>query len=70
MDSGSLVVEIEKKNYFALDLGFSGGYITMRACFENFGYLWPALGSNSLTHYFDLSFVENYVKIRVYSALD
>jgi len=42
----------------------------MRACFGNFGHLSPALGPNPMTHSFDSNFVENYVKIRVYRALD
>ena len=49
MDSASLVVEVEKKR-FSFSVGFSGGDVTMRVCFGNFDYLWPALGPNPLTH--------------------
>ena len=48
-DSASLLVNIEK-NVFRFRWGFSGGDVTMRACFGNFGHLWPALGPNPLTH--------------------
>ena len=48
-DSPSLLVDIEK-NVFRFWWGFSGGDVTMRACFGNFGQLWPALGPNPLTH--------------------
>jgi len=42
MDSASLVVKIEK-NVFRFRWGISGGDVTKKACFGNFGYLWPAL---------------------------
>jgi len=45
MDSANLLVDIEK-NVFRFRWGFSGGDVTMRACFGNFGHLWPALGHN------------------------
>jgi len=49
MDSASLLVDI-KKNVFRFRWGFSGGDVTMRACFGNVGHLWLALGPNPLTH--------------------
>jgi len=48
-DSASLLVDIEKKS-FSFSVGISGGDVTMRTCFGNFGHLWPALGPNPLTH--------------------
>jgi len=48
-DSASLLVDIEK-NVFRFWWGFSGGDVTLRAWFENFGHLWPALGLYQLTH--------------------
>jgi len=42
-DSASLLVDIEKKS-FSFSVGFSGGDVTMRAYFGNFGHLWLALG--------------------------
>jgi len=38
-DSASLEVKIEKKNVFRFRWGVSGGGVTKRACFGNFGYL-------------------------------
>jgi len=55
-DSASLLVDIEKKNLFRFRWGFSGGDVTMRACFGNFGHLWLALGPNPLTHSIDSKF--------------
>jgi len=52
-DSASLLVEI-KKTFFVL--AFSGGDVTMRACFQIFGHLRLALGPNPLTHSFELKF--------------
>ena len=41
-----------KKNVFRFWCGISGGDVTKKACFVNFGHLWPALGPNPLTHSF------------------
>jgi len=48
--SASLLVDIKKKNFFRFRWVFSGGDVTMRACFGNFGHLWPAMRPNPLTH--------------------
>jgi len=48
-DSASLLVEI-KKRFFVFGLAFSGGDVTMRACFQIFGHLYLALSPNPLTH--------------------
>jgi len=52
-DSASLLVEIGKN---VLRLTFSGGDVTMRACFQIFGHLYLALGPNPLTHPFESKF--------------
>jgi len=54
-DSASLLVE-SKKMYFVFGLAFSGGDVTLRACFQIFGHLYLALGPNSLTHSFESKF--------------
>jgi len=55
-DSASLLVEVKSKRFFVFGLAFSGGDVTMRACFEIFGHLYLALGSNPLTHSFESKF--------------
>jgi len=65
-DSASLVVKIIKKTFFVFGGRFSGGDVTMRACFGNFGYLWPALDPNP---FYWLKVLLK-TKIRVYRALD
>jgi len=37
-------------------LAFSGGDVTMRACFQIFGHLYLALGPNPLTHSLESKF--------------
>jgi len=37
-----------KKTLFVFGGEFSGGDVTIRACFRSFGHLWPALGPYSL----------------------
>ena len=54
-NSTSLVVKIEKKR-FCFCWGISEGDVTKKACFENFGHLWPAVSSNPLTHSFGSKF--------------
>jgi len=49
------VIEIEK-NVFRFRWGVSGGEVTKKACFGNFGLLWLALGPNPLTHSFGSKF--------------
>jgi len=46
----------KKKNIFVFGGEISGGDVTKKACFENFGHLWPALGPNPLTHSFGSKF--------------
>jgi len=48
MDSASLPVQTEKK---VSRFGFSGGDITMRACFHIFGRVYLSLGANPLSHF-------------------
>jgi len=43
-----------KKTFFIFGLAFSGGDVTMRACFQIFGHLYLAL--NPLTHSFESEF--------------
>ena len=52
-DSASLVVEIEKKFFLVFGGGFSGGNTTNRGVL---GYLYLALGSNPLDHYYGSRF--------------
>ena len=54
-DSASLPLEIEK-TLFVFGGGFSGGDVTVRVCFGNFGHLRAALVPNSLTHSSDSKF--------------
>jgi len=55
MDSASLVVKIEK-NVFRFRWGISGGDVTTKECFGNFGQLWSAPGPNPLTPSFGSKF--------------
>ena len=41
---------------FALDSGFSGGDVAMRACFHIFCPVYLALGANSLSHFLTQGF--------------
>jgi len=45
-----------KKTFFVLGGGISGCDVTKKAWFGNFGYVWPALGPNPLTHSFGSKF--------------
>jgi len=49
------VVKIEK-NVFHFRWEVSGGDVRKKACFGNFGHLWPALGPNPMTHSFGSEF--------------
>jgi len=56
-DSASLLVKIEKNNsLFGFGGRFSGGDVTKKTYFGNFGHLWPVLGPNALTHSFGSKF--------------
>jgi len=39
-----------------LGLGYSVGDVTMKACFCVIDQLYPALGANPMTHFFDSKF--------------
>ena len=49
-DLASRLIEIEKKSFFVLGLGFSVGDVVMGACFRLFGHVYLALGANPASH--------------------
>jgi len=64
------VLETKFKKKFVLGLHFSGGTSQVGVFLRYFGHLSLALGAVPMGHFWTQSLVDNYVKIRVYKALD